>query len=162
MGIVFGSNLSSTVANATFLDKTQDDSTIGIVSLANTDPASGDSVANAQAQLNANKRIVNAQAAKASTSQFTLNTISLDQLFRPIGDGGAVTLNSLLFSNQPVDGTLITIIGQDDTNTVTITSNDVQYGQILNGSSVTLAKGYSLQFFYDAGLERFIEISRNF
>lgn len=52
MPINFKSKLSSAVANATFLDKTQNDETVGILSLKSSAPASGNDVVNPQGYIN--------------------------------------------------------------------------------------------------------------
>jgi len=52
MPISFGSKLSSAVANATFLDKTIDDETVGILGLNSPALASGSPVANPQGYIN--------------------------------------------------------------------------------------------------------------
>lgn len=52
MPINFKSKLSSAVANATFLDKTQDDATVGEISLNSPSPASGNSISNIQGYIN--------------------------------------------------------------------------------------------------------------
>lgn len=161
MPIALNSKLSSTVANATWLDKTQDDATVGKISLNNIDAVSGASISNAQREINKSSKVVNASTSYLDGDDITLNTISLLQVFRLVGNAAPVTLTSLLFSNQPLDGTELILIGQDDTNTVTINLNDVQFGQYINGTA-TLKRGYVLRLIYDAGLERFIEISRSF
>ena len=161
MPIILNSKLSSTVANATWLDKTQDDATVGKLSLNNTDTVSGSSVANTQREINKNSKAINASISYLDGDDIVVDSLSLSQIFRLVGNAAPVTLNVLAFNNQPLDGSEIMLIGQDDTNTVTITLNDVQYGQYINGTA-TLKRGYVLRLIYDAGLERFIEISRSF
>jgi hypothetical protein len=58
------------------------------------------------------------------------------------------------------DGTRVTIIGSDDTNTLTINYNDAANGWLTNGS-IELGKGISITFEYVSALSRMIEISRN-
>lgn len=161
MPIDLNSTLSSSVANATFMDQTVNTQTVGQLSLNNTDSASGSSVSNTQREINKSTKIVNAAEIVDAAGQLTLDELSMNQVFRVTGNGAPITLNALLFSNQPIDGCEIIIIGQDDTNTVTISFNDSQYGQYINGSA-TLKRGYLLRLIYDAGLERFIEVGRNF
>ena len=161
MPIQLGSKLSSAVANATWLDKTQDDSTIGKLELNNSDIVSGAAIANTQREINKNAKAVNSQASLLDADQITLDDLSMSQVFPVIGNGAPVTLNSLLFSNQPISGSEITIIGLSDTNTITINFNDVQFGQFTNGNA-TLKRGFIIRFIYDAGSERFYELGRNF
>lgn len=161
MPIQLNSKLSSAVANATWLDKTQDDSTTGKLELNNSDIVSGAAIANTQREINKNAKAVNSQASLLDADQITLDDLSMSQVFPVIGNGAPVTLNGLLFSNQPLNGSEITIIGQSDTDTVTINFNDVQFGQFINGNA-TLKRGYCIRFIYDSGSERFYELSRNF
>lgn len=63
-------------------------------------------------------------------------------------------------STTPKDGTTITLIGQSDTNTVTITNADIAYGCCVNGNC-TLGKYDSLTLQYDSIVNRYIEIARN-
>lgn len=161
MPIVFNSKLSSAKANEAFMDRQVDTDTIGKVGLNNADIESGSQITNAQREINKAKKLVNTSSPYLDGSQITLDTISTMQIFRLIGNGAPVTLNALVFSNQPLDGAEILLIGQDDINTVKISVNDTQYGQFLNGDAV-LFKGASLRLIYDEGLERFVEIGRNF
>jgi len=162
MPIVFGSKLQSPVANATWLDKTEDDVTIGIVGLNETlSGNSGPQVVNAQLAINTSRKLVNAEQVKIASSVILLNSISLKQEFRLSGSG-PVTLNPLPFTNAKVaqDGTEIILVGHHDTNTVTITFNDVDYGCLLNGH-MTLARGSCLTLIYNDELKRYIEVGRN-
>lgn len=84
--------------------------------------------------------------------------------FRPVeGNGGAVTTADEPFGTAGdfLDGMVITLKGESDTNTVTIPRADIQYGAVLNGPS-TLFKDYTLQLQYNSSQERWIEVSRNF
>jgi len=161
MPIQFGSRLRSAIANATFFDKTQDDTTVGKLNMANTDTASGDPVNNAQREINISKALVSPATTLGNAAQIATNELSRLQVYRVAGDSAPVVLNTIVFSSQPIDGAEIIIIGQDDTNTVTINFNDSQNGQYINGNA-TLKRGYVLRLIWDSGLERFIEIGRNF
>lgn len=99
----------------------------------------------------------------ADTDQITLSTSKFTQFIKVIGDGTSVTLNALPFTGVtiPVDCSVVHLIGQDDTNTVTLSFNDVNYGLLLNGDA-TLAKGNVLTLIYDNDLLRYVEQSRNF
>lgn len=59
------------------------------------------------------------------------------------------------------DGTVIMLIGVDDTNSLTLTYNDINYGVLLNGDC-ELKKGTILKLFWDNIALRFYEISRSF
>jgi hypothetical protein len=142
------------------LDKTINDSTIGILGLNNDDVLSGSSVNNVQREINKSSR-TKSLAFYLDNDTITLNAISQNQIIKLSGNSAPITLNNLTFSNQPLDGTRILLIGQDDTNTVTINLNDVQFGQYINGDA-ELKRGYILELIYDSDLERFLEIGRNF
>jgi len=165
MPIQFKSKLSSSVANATFLDKTVNDKTVKLLGLEDPDTASnGDLIPNSQLQINKNKKIVNAIVSDIDNSdQLTLNEIVMTQYVRVQGLLSATTINSLPFGNTitPQDYSEIVLIGYDDTNTVTVEHNDADYGCLLNGNA-TLQKGYMLVLIYDNTLKRYIEKSRNF
>lgn len=142
------------------MDKTINDSTIGILGLNNDDVLSGSSVNNVQREINKSSR-TKSLAFYLDNDTITLNAISQNQIIKLSGNSAPITLNNLTFSNQPLDGTRILLIGQDDTNTVTINLNDVQFGQYINGDA-ELKRGYILELIYDSDLERFLEIGRNF
>jgi len=158
MPIVFGSKLQSQIANETWLDKTQDDATVGKVSL--NEPSSS-SISDAQLQINKNKKVIFGESTKSDGDQLTPDTESMDQEFRMIGNGAPVTLNALPFDSQPLDGADIKLIGHSDSFSVTISLNDSQYGCYINGDA-TLKRGYILSLRYNDELERYLEIGRNF
>jgi hypothetical protein len=161
MPLPFKAPASSALVNSTFLDKTIDDSTIGILSLENNSSQSGDSVVNLQREINLSKTIVNAPIALTNGDQVALDEFSMNQIIRLSGAISAITLNNLVFSNRPQDGARIMLIGQDDTNSVTVNFNDVTDGQYINNSA-TLKRGYILELVWDLSLQRYLEIGRNF
>jgi hypothetical protein len=165
MPIQFKSKLSSTIANQTWFDKTIDDATIGKMSLNNPDSANhGDTVDSVQLEVNKAKRTVNAVVLLLENSdQVTLDEIGMNQYLRMQGSTTPVTVNSLPFGNTitPPDYSEIVLVGYDNTNTITVVHNDVDYGCWLNGDA-TLQKGYMLVLIYDDNLKRYIEKSRNF
>jgi hypothetical protein len=85
-----------------------------------------------------------------------------DMIIKIEGDGSAVTASTTPFGvTPPGGGTVIRLIGQDATNTVTISHNDAENGCILNGNA-TLGLNDILSLYYDADAERYIELNRNF
>lgn len=83
------------------------------------------------------------------------------QIIRVAGNGAAVTASSTPFgSSAPKDGTVVTVLGTHDDNTVTLVHNDAAKGLMLNGDR-TLGKNESLTAFYDAQTDRYIEVSGN-
>lgn len=164
MPIIFNSKLSSTVANATFLDKTVDDTTIGILDLNETTSGnSGDQVTNTQRQININKKVIFGESTKSNGDTITLDALSRNQEVRVIGNAASIVMNVLPFSGVQVvlDGTEIMIVGHSDTDTVSFSLNDVDYGLYINGTA-TLKRGYILNLIYNDELKRYFEVSRNF
>lgn len=160
MPILFNSKLSSTVANQTWLDKTQDDSTVGKLNL---NESNSTAVNDAQLQINKNKKLVFGQASKTPGDTITLDNEAMVQEHRLIGNGAPIVMDSLPFGNSQIaiDGTEIILVGHDDTFTVSFELNDSQYGLLLNGNA-TLQRGNILRLVYNDELERYIEIGRNF
>lgn len=103
----------------------------------------------------------NSNLSLASNAQITLDTEVKKQVISVQSSSGAVTLNSLPFSNTPKNGSEIVLVGLSDTNTVTFLFNDVSSGLLINGHA-TLEKGFTLTLIYNEELSRFIEISRSF
>jgi len=58
------------------------------------------------------------------------------------------------------DGTVIRLIGIDDTKKIRINNADIQYGAILNGD-LELGKYSSIDLQYDSVLERWLEVGRS-
>lgn len=59
------------------------------------------------------------------------------------------------------DGQIIRLYGTSDTNHITLDHNNVDYGVILNGQSVTLKLGISIELMYDETEKRFVEQMRS-
>ncbi len=160
MPITANSPLSSSTANATFMDRTVDTDTIGKLALSNTAPESGDSIVNVQQRVNANTMKVNPSVSLLASESLTIDSVASRQYFRVSGNGTSVTLTTP-FSGSPVDGAEIFIVGTSDSLTVTFSVDDVADGLYLNGDA-TLLRGYMLHLIYDDVLERYFEIGRNF
>lgn len=226
MPITFNSALSSSVANATFLDKTIDDIKTGKITLRknDSDPTeiddaqvyinelatisgvngesdpnattysseviidNGDSrkvaigkldaqvstnetniatntsdIATINTDITNNTRTTYANEAIAAAGSITKDDDIFDQVRRVSGDGAATTAATTPFgsSADTTDGVLIILRGTDDTNTITVEHNDIQYGAILNGNA-TLGNYDQLELMYDSVAERWIEQKRNF
>ncbi|MFT5519642.1 MAG: hypothetical protein ACI9IA_000225 [Enterobacterales bacterium] len=161
MPIIFKSKLSSSTTNATFLDKTINDETIGLLGL--NAPLSGLAITNTQLSVNQNSKLIIAESAISASGTIPLDADSMNQEHRVVGDGSAISLNILPFTGAKVvnDGSIVNIVGHSDTNTVTVALNDVQFGCYINGDAVLL-RGYILTLIYNDELERYIEVGRNF
>ena len=160
MPILANSLLSSSVANDTFMDRTVDTDTTGVVSLLNTDAASGDTISNAQQAINENSIKQNATVSLLASDSLAIDDVHKLQYFRVAGNGTAVTLTTP-FDNEPKDGSRIFIVGTDNSLTVTLSFSDTTNGLLINGDAI-LFRGAMIQLIYDAVLERYIEIGRNF
>lgn len=162
-GLPLNAPAKSTLLNETYTFKKDNDTITAIHTLSNTDPSSGDSVPNKQGQINKNKKVVNVQQNVANDGTLVANTLSQNQEFRMVGDGGPTNLNLLPFGGSKVfeDGAEILLIGHDDTNTVTVRLNDVNFGCYINDNAV-LKRGYILRLVYNDELKRYLEIGRNF
>jgi hypothetical protein len=179
MPISFKSKLSSTVANATWLDKTIDDATVGKFSLRESSSADVEDVQlflnTLRADIDSNDieladheiRIIQ-NTPTAIDAQLlidgdaiSLNATKYSQYIRVKGSTLPVVLAAIPFDVTAIDLSNIIIVGQSDTETVTITHNDFNGGCLLNGDA-TLFKGYLLELIYDNTLLRYIEKSRNF
>lgn len=80
------------------------------------------------------------------------------QTFRIQGDTTFVTLGSTPFgTTPPSDGAFIYVVGNDDSNTVTIPQNDATDGCLMDGD-VILTKGKCVGFMYLANLQRYVRI----
>ena len=76
------------------------------------------------------------------------------------GNSAAVTLSATPFgTTAPLDGTEVVLVGNSNTNTVSLTHTDSAKGFVGNGN-VTLYKGSTLVVIYDASLDRWLEKSR--
>lgn len=143
------------------MDRTVDTDTQGRLSLIDTVNAeSGDTISNVQQRVNENTIKQNASQVLLASESMTLDVIHKLQYFRIAGNAAPVTLTTP-FINTPKDGTRIYIVGTDDTNTVTLSVEDVAGGLYINGDA-TLKRGYMLQLIFDAELNRYFEIGRNF
>lgn len=172
MTVSYNSQLTSSNVNNAFASKSANNTLSGVLDL--NESSSGDRVTNVQQKLNdLQTELDNFQTSNAWTTVATENisasgtitTTGTDNIqYRRIqGDSAAVTASNLPFGSSITwnDGLVIRLVCVSDVNTVSFTSNDSQYGMILNGDA-TLSKYNTLTVQYDSTLERFIEVSRNF
>lgn len=105
----------------------------------------------------------NATASISASGTLTL-TDEPRQYFRVIGNAGNQSMSNTPFGLSPtnfVDGMEITVMGTDDTNYVTIPTNDAQYGVVSPTGPAVLQEYFCVTYVYDSTAERFIEKSRN-
>lgn len=161
MSVSFGSALTSANVNSSFVSKNADSTTTGKIDLNHT--GSGDRITDAQQEINNLKNVTNTSATVASGATITASTTQRVQLFRISGNGGAQSLSTTPFGTVGgwIDGTIVRLLGMDDSNTVSIDFNDSDNGAVINGDC-TLKKYNILTLMWDSTLNRWLEISRNF
>lgn len=98
----------------------------------------------------------------AASGTISISTTVQQQAFTVQSSGGAVNLSTTPFgSSAPLSGTCIRLIGQSNTDTVTIINTDSAKGCLVNGNP-TLRAGYVIEFMYISGPDRYYECYRNF
>lgn len=92
----------------------------------------------------------------------SINSVVGLQYRRIAGSGAAVIASSTPFGAGAVsDGIIVRLVGTDNDNTVSLVNSDTSKGAILNGDA-TLGFGDVLTLQFDAILDRYIEVDRNF
>lgn len=166
MTVANGQLGNETTFNAAFGSRTNDWDTLGIVDLKNTDTDSGPNIINAQKQINGKRSLVTTHLALANGSQIQLDErIGMHSVIVQ-GNSGAISLNVVpfgtlgLFGGAYQNGTIVEVIGNDDTNSVTMANNDAAGGAIANGDA--LHKKYSSSCWrYLSYFDRWVEICRS-
>lgn len=108
---------------------------------------------------------VNSDLTMGLLDTLAISTTALRQTWRVQGNSTAITMSSTdpFGSTDPVNGARITLIGNSDTNTVTLTSSDAANGLVFNGdpdgTTITLEKYSIAEFEYNSTLDRYILIS---
>lgn len=88
-----------------------------------------------------------------------ISLISLNQSYRVQANSGAITMSTTPFgASDPLDGTLIELIGNSDTEPVSITATDSANGCVGNFSTITLYKYDSAAFRYNSSMDRYIYV----
>ena len=97
----------------------------------------------------------------AASGTITVPSAS-QNLVRVVGDGAAVSASTTPFGvTPPANGVVITVMGTDGTNTVTLTHNDAADGCVLNGNA-TLGAYDCITLIYLETEDRYVELTRNF
>lgn len=104
-------------------------------------------------------------ATASSTSLAANGTITLgtngQQFIIVAGASAPITLSVTPFGTSGfTDGMVIRLVGNSQTNTVTLLNNDASNGCIINGN-ITLFKYNSIELQYSSTFSRFVEITRN-
>jgi hypothetical protein len=166
MTVANGQIGNETTFNAAFGSRTNDWDTLAKVDLKNTDVLSGPNVINLQASVNGKRSLVTNHLALANGSQIQLDERIGMHTVIVQGNTGAISLNAVpfntvgIFGGAYLNGTIVEVIGNDDTNTVTIANNDAAGGAIANGDA--LHKKYSSSCWrYLSHFNRWVEICRS-
>ncbi len=102
---------------------------------------------------------ITSSTALAASGTISISTSATVQTFLVAGNSAAVTLSTTPFgSSPPPDGSLIYIIGNDDTKTVTFPVNDASNGCLMNGN-VEVSKGQMIGFMYSSTLTRYVRLA---
>lgn len=88
-----------------------------------------------------------------------LTSASRTQIYRVQGNAGTVTMSTTPFgATDPLDGTVVELIGNSDTNTVSITWTDSANGCVGNFGTITLHKYEVAVFRYNSSMDRWIYV----
>ena len=96
----------------------------------------------------------------AAGASITLSSSTFIHYIPVIGTGAMTMANQLFGTTAPSDGSTIRLIGQSDSNTVTVPHYDSALGAVLNGECI-LSKYSMIELVYIGALSRYIELSRN-
>jgi hypothetical protein len=94
----------------------------------------------------------------AGGGSVTISTTKQQQLIPVAGSGGAQSLSTTVpfGSSAPKDGTVIEIVGTDNTNTITLTYSDTSKGVVGPFATIVLGKYEKARFTYILALDRYI------
>lgn len=105
--------------------------------------------------------IVSSDLTLTASDTIAINLFVGFQQWRVQGNTSAVTLSTTPFgTSAPQDGAQITLVGVDDTNTVTLIYSDIADGYV--GPDVTLGRFDTLTVQYNAALDRYVYVSGSF
>ena len=163
MAVTSGSPVSAANCNSAYLSKTSTStqSVVGVVDL--NHGSSGGQVSNAQQEINNLKWQTDTVESIAAAGSISSSNTEWNQYRRVQGSGAARSASTTPFGTGGAwtDGIVIRLVGQDNTNTLTLTHSDIQYGAVLNGSCA-LGKYDVITLQYCTVNQRWIEVGRNF
>lgn len=91
-------------------------------------------------------------------ASLSISLISTLQNYLVAGNSAAVSLSTTVpfGSSAPADGTLVELVGNSDSNTVTLTYSDTAKGAVGNFSTIELAKYQTASFRYISSIDRWV------
>ena len=97
----------------------------------------------------------NSDLTLTAADSLAISTVVGFQQWRVQGNAAAIAMSTTPFGGTaPLDGTQLTIIGNDDTNTVEFNYNDIAKGYV--GPDVVLGKFDSITVQYNAAMDRYV------
>lgn len=100
--------------------------------------------------------------ALTASAAIAINTSATEQVILVSSSSGDAVLSTTPFgTSPPSDGATLELIGNDDSNTVTISFNDAANGCVGNFSSITLAKYQVAKFRYNSTQSRYVLCSKS-
>lgn len=163
MSVFNGQKVNSAITNAAFLSRTSNSNTVGKIDLENTDSASGPSVENVQAVLNAARKKWYGVQNIADGGTVTIDDVIGEHIIAIQSTGGEVDFSGTIATgtkNWP-DGAKLELHGASDTDFVNVVTSDVDYGVIINGSQYSLKNYYCITLRWREDVLRWVEVGRN-
>lgn len=96
----------------------------------------------------------------AAGAEMSASTLYSNQVIRIVGNGGPQVASVTPFGPTGgwIDGTLVELIGTDDTSTLSIDFNDAAKGCVGNFKTITLAKYQVARFRFNTAMDRWIYV----
>lgn len=93
-----------------------------------------------------------------ASDTLAINLYKVNQTWLVQGNSAAISLSTTPFTGTPQDLTEVTLIGNHDTNTVTITYNDASGGCVGDFTTITLSKYQTAKFRYVSAISRWVYV----
>lgn len=167
MSVSNGQPANQTTFNNAFLSRTTDSNTTGKVSLDNLDAESIATIANAQKKINEESMSYRSVQVVTASGQIDLDERIKNHILLVVGDAGDVTTSTTPFNPENgglfLDGTLITIIGTDQAQKVTIPHTNVASDVTVQNGDCELGLNFCITYMRVTigGTSYWLERSRN-
>lgn len=162
---------NANVTNAAFLSKTDETATntaTGVIGLNNTsDSESGPSIANIQKAINENSNSFRVVQSISASGQIDVDERIMNHLLLVVGDGGDIVTSTTPFNPENggsfQDGTIITVIGTNDSQRVRINNVAVATDVTVQNGDANLALNFCITYMRVTigGTSYWLERSRN-